>query len=95
MAIPVYKPLRMKRVVIGSFGVAMLVATAYLGVTAILNVRVASAKTEATPSMPSSKMDRPRDHARRSKALAATGCALVGGGLLMWLRNKNEEDVKP
>jgi len=91
MALPVYKPQRMKRVVIGSFGVAMLGAAAYLGVTAISNVRI-NCEDGGHPEC--AFIEETAHEIARKQALAATGCALVGGGLLMWLRNKKEEDVK-
>jgi hypothetical protein len=78
----------MKRVVIGSFGVSMLLGAIYLGAVAISNLRV---RCEDGGHAECAFIEQTAHENGRTQALGATGCALVGGGLLLFLRSSHKE----
>ena len=78
----------MKRVVIGSFGISMICGAAYLAAAAVSNLRV---RCENGGHAECAFIAETAHENGRMQAFGATGCALVGGGLLLWLRSQNKE----
>ena len=78
----------MKRVVIGSFGISMLCAAAYLAASAIGNLRV---RCEDGGHAECAFIEETAHENGRRQALGATGLTLVGSGLLLWLRAQHKE----
>ena len=88
MAKSVYKRARMKRVVIGSFGVSLLLGAIYLGVVALSNLRV---RCEDGGHAECAFIEQTAHENGRMQAMGAAGCALVGGGVMLFLRSSNKE----
>jgi hypothetical protein len=82
----------MKRVIIGSFAAALLLGSLYLGVSSISNMRV---KCEDGGHAECAFTEQVAHEIGRMQALAATGCALVGAGTLLFLRSKAKEKENP
>ena len=78
----------MKRVIIGSFGASMLLGSAYLAYVALQNVRL---RCEDGGHAECAFIEETAHENGRMQALGATGCALIGGGLLLYLRSSNKE----
>ncbi|MBK7863091.1 MAG: hypothetical protein IPJ65_31675 [Archangiaceae bacterium] len=78
----------MKRVVIGSFAAGLLVGGVYLGTQSISNMRV----TCEDGGHPECAFTEETAHeVGRQQALGALGCALVGGGALLFVRSQRKE----
>jgi hypothetical protein len=77
-----------KRVVIGSFGISMICCAAYLAASAIPNLRV---RCEDGGHTECAFIEETAHENGRMQAFGATGFALVGSGLLLWLRSQNKE----
>jgi hypothetical protein len=77
-----------KRVVIGSFGISMICGAAYLAAVAISNLRV---RCEDGGHEECAFIEETAHENGRMQALGATGCVLVGSGLLLWLRSQKKE----
>lgn len=75
----------MKRVIIGSFALALLGGALYLGVQSISNMRV---ECEDGGHAECVFTEETAHEVGRTQALAATGCALVAGGTLLFLRSQ-------
>lgn len=78
----------MKRVIIGSVAASLLIAAVYLGVSSISYMRV---KCEDGGHAECAFTEQTAHELGRLQALAATGCALVGAGALLFLRSKAKE----
>lgn len=78
----------MKRVIIGSFAAALLAGALYLGVQSISNMRV---KCEDPGHAECAFLEQTAHEIGRLQALGATGCALIGGGALLFLRSQPKE----
>jgi hypothetical protein len=74
-----------KRVIIGSSGLSLLLGALYLGVLAISNLRF---RCEDGGHAECAFLEETAGEIGRKQALAATGCALVGAGALLFLRSK-------
>jgi len=78
----------MKRVIIGSFGVSLLLGAAYLAALALVNVRV---RCEDGGHPECAFIEETAHENGRMQAMGAAGCGLVGAGLLLYLRSANKE----
>jgi hypothetical protein len=78
----------MKRAVIGSFGVSMFLGAMYLGALAFSNLRV---RCEDGGHPECAFIEETAHENGRMQALGAAGCALVGSGLLLFLRSQAKE----
>jgi hypothetical protein len=78
----------MKRAIIGSFAGGLLLGGLYLGAESISNMRV----TCEDGGHPECAFTESTAHeVGRTQALGALGCALVGGGALIFLRSQKKE----
>lgn len=80
----------MKRVIIGSFAISLLAGAAWLGTQAVSNLRV---KCEDGGHPECAFTESIAHEVGKNQGLGATGCALVGGGVLLFLRSKAKGDV--
>ena len=85
MAVPVYKRAGMRRVIMGSFAFGLLLGAGYLGVESIANMRL---RCEDGGHAECAFIESTAREIGRMQALGAAGCALVGGGTLLFLRSK-------
>jgi hypothetical protein len=77
----------MKRVAIGSFGLALVAGALYLGVASLVNARVSCAHS----GQPECELNAQTAHEiARTQALGALGCMLAGTGALLWLKASKE-----
>jgi hypothetical protein len=78
----------MKRVIIGSFSASLLIGGIYLGVESLSNMRVTC---EDGGHAECAFIEQTAHEIGRQQALGAAGCALVGGGALLFLRSQKKE----
>jgi hypothetical protein len=79
----------MKRVIIGSAGSGLLLGAVYLGVLSLSNMRFVC---EDGGHPECAFMEETAREIGRKQALGATGCALVGGGVLLLLRSREQKE---
>ena len=79
-----YKPQPMRRLIIGSLGLALLASACVLAALAVTNLRL---KCEDGGHPECAFIEQTAREVGRMEALAATSCALIGGGALMFIRS--------
>ena len=81
---------RLARVAVGAVATAMLLGAVYLGWQSVQNSRL---RCEDGGHEECAFIEQTAREVARTQALFAAGCALLGGGLLLYLRSFQKGDV--